>query len=379
MAAAIRNLNIAPNTTALLWVLALRDQLDARIVEAVGAFDVTRGWDTDGATSMEAWLKGQPAMTAKASRRLVSLAATMRQLPVCAAAYADGALSSGQIDVITANLDDSTIAAFAESEAELVPYLAPLTMSGCSRAMAAWKSQAEPESELPTEPDRTLSLAPTLDGRYTLDGSLDAVAGATIEAALRLATDNGFDDRPPAKRTADAMVDICRFFLDNQNTRPGGRHRPHLNVVIEHDALLEGGDGRIVGGPVVDGTAVSQMLCDSAVHRVVMSGRSAILDYGTSTRTISPALWSALVIRDERCRFPGCDRPSEWCEGHHVQWVTKGGPTQIGNLVLVCARHHHRFHQPGWQAKLLPDATFEVTDPNGLVRCTSPPRRDPAW
>jgi hypothetical protein len=88
------------------------------------------------------------------------------------------------------------------------------------------------------------------------------------------------------------------------------------------------------------------MLCDSALHRVVTAGQSAILDYGTSTRTIPAPLWSALVIRDEHCRFPGCDRPSTWCEGHHLRWVTHGGPTELNNLVLLCSRHHHRLHEP---------------------------------
>ncbi len=120
-------------------------------------------------------------------------------------------------------------------------------------------------------------------------------------------------------------------------------------------------------------------MCDCALHRVVTSGRSAILDYGVATRTIPAPLWSALVIRDEHCRFPGCDRPSQWCEGHHVVWVTHDGPTELANLVLLCARHHHRLHQPGWHAKLRPDGTFEVTDPNGRVRATSPPRLEPAW
>ena len=83
-----------------------------------------------------------------------------------------------------------------------------------------------------------------------------------------------------------------------------------------------------------------------------MSGGSAVLDYGTSTRTIPAPLWSALVVRDEHCRFPGCDRPSVWCEGHHV------------------------LHQPGWHAKLRPDGTFEVTGPDGVVRRTSPPRAE---
>jgi hypothetical protein len=112
------------------------------------------------------------------------------------------------------------------------------------------------------------------------------------------------------------------------------------------------------------------------LHRVVMSGRSAILDYGTATRTIPTALWNALVIRDEHCRFPGCDRPSGRCEGHHVVWVIHDGPTELANLVLVCARHHHLLHEPGWHAKLLPDATFEVTNPEGVVRNTSPPRAE---
>jgi hypothetical protein len=174
-------------------------------------------------------------------------------------------------------------------------------------------------------------------------------------------------------------VDVCRFFLDNQRSHAGGRHRPHVNVVVELDDLVAGRGGRLVDGPSLDGPTLSRLFCDSAVHRVVMSGRSSILDYGTSTRTIPAPLWNALVIRDEHCRFPGCDRPSAWCEGHHVVWVTQGGPTEPANLVLLCSRHHHVLHQPGWHAKLLPDATFEVTDPDGLVRGTSSPRAETPW
>ncbi|MGI8686936.1 MAG: HNH endonuclease signature motif containing protein, partial [Acidimicrobiales bacterium] len=177
----------------------------------------------------------------------------------------------------------------------------------------------------------------------------------------------------------EALVDVCRHFLDHQRSQVGGRHRPHLNVVVDLEALEEGRGGRVVDGPALDGATLSRMVCDCALHRVVMSGRSAVLDYGTSTRTIPAPLWSALVIRDEHCRFPCCDRPSRWCEGHHVIWVTAGGPTELANLVLVCSRHHHRLHQPRWQAKLLPDATFEVTAPDGIVRATSPPGAEVPW
>jgi hypothetical protein len=183
--------------------------------------------------------------------------------------------------------------------------------------------------------------------------------------------------RAPARRRADALVDVCRFFLDHQHHLPAGRHRPHLNVVIDLDDLDSGRPGRFVDGGIADAATIASLLCDCSLHRVLTAGRSAILDYGTATRTIPASLWNALVIRDEHCRFPGCDRPSWWCEGHHLIPVDAGGPTCMDNLVLCCSRHHHRLHQPGWHAKLRPDATLEVTDPTGQVRTTSPPRAGP--
>lgn len=110
-----------------------------------------------------------------------------------------------------------------------------------------------------------------------------------------------------------------------------------------------------------------------ALHRVLVAGRSSILDYGTATRTVPANLWNALVVRDGHCRFPGCDRPPQWCEGHHVRPVAAGGPTRLANLVLLCSRHHHRLHHPTWHATLHPDGTLEVTDAHARVTTTRPP------
>jgi hypothetical protein len=149
-----------------------------------------------------------------------------------------------------------------------------------------------------------------------------------------------------------------------------------VNVVIDVDDLQSGGPGRVVDGPALSAAVLRAMTCDSALHRLVMSGRSAVLDYGRATRTIPASLWNALVLRDEHCRFPGCDRRSGWCEGHDVVHIAEDGPTCLENLVLACSRHHHRLHQPRWHAKLWPDATLEVTDPDGsaLVNLAAPGR-----
>lgn len=55
-------------------------------------------------------------------------------------------------------------------------------------------------------------------------------------------------------------------------------------------------------------------------------------------------------------------------------WFSVGGETNLDNLILLCSRHYHLIRRPGWETKLKPDGTFEVTDPSGQVRSTSPPR-----
>jgi hypothetical protein len=135
--------------------------------------------------------------------------------------------------------------------------------------------------------------------------------------------------------------------------------------------------GWLPDGTILDGVTVRRLACDAGVHRIVHAGRSMILDYGTTVRTVPANLWAAVVARDQHCRFPGCDRPAEWCEAHHVPAWQDGGPTSIDTVVLACSRHHHLIHTPGWANKLLPDASYHVTNPHGHTHTTHPPGRPP--
>jgi hypothetical protein len=177
----------------------------------------------------------------------------------------------------------------------------------------------------------------------------------------------------------------------------GGRHRPHVNVVIHLEPDTRGGDatetaggtgrgdstdadhvaaapddgdgpetveggagaGAGVGGGFriaeahtveghpIDRVTAGTLLCDSLLYRVLVSGKSAIIDYGRATRAVPPPLWNVLLLRDRHCRFKGCDRPGHWDHAHHVVWWEKGGATNLANLVCLCARHHHIVHRPG--------------------------------
>lgn len=239
LAAEMEHLDIPIEGEAISDVIALYDRLAARIAAAAGAFEAHR-ISVDATMPMTAWLRANGGMTRRAASRLWSQAARLRRLPVTAAAYADGVLSAGQIEAIVIILDDELTDTFAAQESELVPSLAPLTVAGVARAMSAWKLRAHPEPTEPHEPDRAVYLSNTLDDRYVLDGALDPEGGAVVATALRLATPETFDGRNSAQRRGDALVEVCRFFLDHQRTRPGRRHRPHRDVVGELDDLEAG-------------------------------------------------------------------------------------------------------------------------------------------
>jgi hypothetical protein len=46
------------------------------------------------------------------------------------------------------------------------------------------------------------------------------------------------------------------------------------------------------------------------------------------------------------CAVDGCDRPTSWCDAHHLQSWTRHGPTDLDNGVLICPRHHTLAHDP---------------------------------
>jgi hypothetical protein len=377
LAEAVDDLEIPADGDTICDVLALIDQLNAKVTQAVGRFDAEAGWAFDACTSMTAWLKYRARLSAGAAASMVRTAHRLADLPVTSAAWVHGELSGAQIHVILANINTRTAALFAEHEAALIPTFEPLTVTETTRAMQEWQAQAKALLNIDDEPrddTNTAHLSGLLDGRKRLDATLDGEAAEVVSTALRLATTRDTEAEPPrnpGRRRADALVDVCRFFLDHRPSPTGVRNRPHLNVMVDYDSALCGGQGHLVGGPFLDGPSVRRILCDAGVNRVVTDGRSAIIDFGTTTYQAPTALFNALVLRDQGCRHPGCDRGWEWCEAHHVIPFPHG-PTNLHNLVLKCSRHHHIAHQPGWHEKLQPDATLTLTDPQGRQHTSRP-------
>ncbi len=111
-----------------------------------------------------------------------------------------------------------------------------------------------------------------------------------------------------------------------------------------------GGAGLLAGGVAISPDTARKILCDANIIPVVCGGDSEVLDVGRSTSTIPVGIRRALVVRDQGCVFPGCDRPPSWADAHHCIYWSDGGETKLDNLVLLCRHHHDVIHHDGWHA-----------------------------
>jgi uncharacterized protein DUF222/HNH endonuclease len=379
LAEAIDGLDVALDGDGLASVLALRDRLEAKICAAVGAFDDTNEWDrVDGCASLAGWLRVVGRMTAGDAARLAKTARRLRGLPRLRAAWLSGTVSGGHVACVVANLSDRTAPLFAAQEDDLVPVLARVEVAAAAIAMRAWAAEARErlgDDGTAPDPDRSAHLSPTLSGGR-LDANLDPEAFHAAEAAIRLAMGTKADDdeRTITQRRHDALGEVFTHFLDHQTTRLGGHHRPHVNITIPLESLEAGtGQGTYADGTPITAADARRLACDANLHRVITRADGSVLDYGRATRAISAALFTVLTIRDQGCRFPGCDRPSHMTDGHHIQHWTDLGETEPDNLVLLCRRHHRIIHRPGWTITLQPDTTVMVVGPDGRRRTSRPP------
>lgn len=144
-----------------------------------------------------------------------------------------------------------------------------------------------------------------------------------------------------------------------------------MEIIIQQDATGHASYSTIDGNPLDPCTAQTWM-CDAIYHRLLAEG-SQVLEYGRSSRSFPDHIWRAIALRDRECRYPGCCRPVRHADAHHIDYREHGGPSDYCNGILLCNRHHHLIHRPGWQIKLLPNADVEFTRPHGTTELSRPP------
>lgn len=331
-------------------------------------FDRSGGWAAEGALSATGWLRAECRLSPSAAAEQVRVARALPELPETAAAFAGGEISFQHAAVITRSAEEVTLPVVQDAQPVLLEAarrLDPLRMRMVTRHLRYCLDPdgAQAEAEL-LHQRRGLHLSQSLEGVFYLEGRLDPEGGSLLRRALEAISGPRAkdDERSPAQRRADALVELARRQLDDGRLPSVGGQRPHLTLTaglggLRGAAVLEP-EGQPLGRE-----ALRRIACDAAVSTVLLGAAGEPLSVGRSRRVVSGALRRALVARDGGCRFPGCDRPAAWTDAHHLEHWADGGETALSNTVLLCRRHHRRVHEEGWRL---------VSDGEGGLRAQPP-------
>lgn len=216
-------------------------------------------------------------------------------------------------------------------------------------------------------------------GDFRLTGPVGAKLLAVLQPLARprvacidgtdLKSAHEVDGRTFGQRSHDALEEVCdRVLQAGDVVGVGGTPATVIVTVTLEDLLDRLGYGTTSDGVMIPVAEVLRLADEAEVVPAVMNRAGSVLSLGRTRRIASVAQTHALVARDHGCSFPGCDRPPEWCERHHIKEWVDGGATDLDNLTLLCRYHHHNFAARGWRCQLNADGLPEWLPPRWLDR-----------
>lgn len=401
--APVRDALLAPDTHALgESIAALATRIHAATYELLVMlvdFDERQGWNT-GFLSCAHWLHWRTSVDLGAAREKVRVARALPSLPLVSAEMRRGRLSYAKVRALTR-------VATPDNEQALVDLALAGTCTQVERVARAWRrvDQTDPAREAEARHlGRQLSTWVDDDGMVVLRGRLTPEVGAVVQRALEAAADRLFretagastgsamaEDVTPAQRRADALGLLAESAMatDLDGGNAGDRYQVVLHVTAAQPVADPVGPMTPTAAPAVTDSAIEvdhgalyvsmetsrRLSCDASLVRMDHDASGVVLDVGRKTRTIPPSIRRALAARDTGCQFPGCT--SRRCDAHHIDHWADGGATSLGNLVLLCRRHHRAVHEGGFAVHRTSDGQLAFVAPGGIAIPTVPPAQIP--
>jgi hypothetical protein len=290
-------------------------------------------------------------------------------LPTAREALLEGAVDGEHLDVIAKVMKDlPDTASFADRE------LVETTLGAQARvldpvALRKFGQQVlqridqdgrEPEDKTLAEPVNSLRYRRTTDNRLVATLDVEPETAEVLEGLLlalgapQPPAPGVSDPRSQAQRYGDALCDIVHLAAKAPEVPSQGGCVPQVSVVMPLDTLTDSvGTATLDSGTPLCPEAARRVACDAAIIPIVLNGESVPLDVGRANRLVNVQQRKALIARDHGCAFPGCTRTPRWCDAHHVTHWKDGGPTDLGNLVLLCRYHHRIVHHSEWGIRMM--------------------------
>jgi hypothetical protein len=173
------------------------------------------------------------------------------------------------------------------------------------------------------------------------------------------------DPRTGRQRLADAFVEAFRRVSLAGGLPSNGGDRPRVVVTIPLAGLVTGlgAATNLDTGAQLSARTARRLACDAQLIPAVLDGAGQILDLGRARRSFEGPARLAVILRDQACIHPGCDRPARWCDVHHVIPWWAGGRTDQDNGVLLCGHHHKLYDDTTWGIRFAPDNIPEAIPP----------------
>ena len=322
----------------------------------------------DGYKSAANWLAAKTGGSTGAAQGLLDVAEKLAEAPLVDEAFSDGRLSLAQAKIVAgagavdpASQEQLIGSATRQSFRELVDDARRIRRRALGEATEAAK-------EARAHRRRYVRVWAPDEGGLRLEAWLPRIEGARVKAVLEDEADRVFKEAHAAGRREPAPAYLADALVHVVCGDAASRPKAHVDLRVDAAALRRGevdGDEvcEIPGVGSVPVGVARDVLGDS-VFRLVVTDGTDVRTVTSRKRTIREPLRAALRERDGGCAVPGCPN-TRYLEIDHDWELSRGGPTQLDNLQLLCT-HHHR---------LKTAFGFRLLGPPGERRWVPPPSR----
>ncbi len=356
---------------------ALVDRFETLCTRIVVPFAESPTIREGGYRNISEWLSHNTHARPSEGEHRVAHAEVYAKLPGWSDAADAGTIGVAHVSVIARVLSKARLPFLVRDAEMLLRFAQALPFTKFRQAVAIWISHCDdalgdPTSEKDHEEARRVQLSPTSGGMWILNGLLDALGGEALSKALESAMPKACegDNRTPAQRRHDALVDIAYESLANEGRMDVGGERPHVTVTVDANSGITHTSQMVR----LSSFTRDMLLCDCVTTSVWLSADGTPFDVGTPTSAVPARNRRAVMVRDQWCRFPGCDRPARWTDVHHIKERANKGTHELANLCALCKFHHRYVHKD--RLKILWDrdhASLIFEWPNGRTVNSPPP------
>jgi hypothetical protein len=348
----------AARSAELVELLEVQERLAALIQQATGEWDRDQCWAADDALSPVSWLLHRVPMTNTDATILVRTARHVAQHEATAKALDAGDISSSHATIIgrAVRHRESLYPEHEDTILDAARQVAPTDFRDVMRYWGSCADDALNRSRAQGDVDGNyLDLTRTFGGVGHAQGRFDPLSVAALIKVLD-------EMEPPDPKDAPIRRNVSQRRADALMRLVTGDKPPEVNIdgIVDVDTMagrmptdLTTACCELEGVGTISPALMSLLLCDCAIGRLLMRGKSEVLDLGRRTRLITPSQRRALRLRDRTCAEPGCTVPAKYCDGHHIVHWTQHGSTTLHNLELRCRRHHLLQHQRDLRAARL--------------------------